>query len=226
MKGASDDAPVTYEVPATKKTTHGSADGRKACLHHCVTYTATQAAVAGLGARALGIRVHPGAAAAALALSFGTHYIADRRVPGHGVLEKLADKTGKTNFYKLASHGMNGAFHLDNSWHHGWDRRRADRHGQGHHPVTGPRRTRIERVHAAVRIASLVLQQIEDDLRADDVDQEELAAILRELIEDTDPPGAFWRPSRSCSLPLRVVPSRSSPAATGTPRARCTKPLP
>jgi hypothetical protein len=80
-----------------------------------------QAIVAGLGSRALGIRVHPGTAAAALALSFGTHYIADRRVPGHGLLEKLADKTGKTNFYRLASHGMNGAFHLDSSWHHGWE---------------------------------------------------------------------------------------------------------
>ncbi|MFF3127832.1 hypothetical protein ACFVRD_37330 [Streptomyces sp. NPDC057908] len=35
VKGASDDAPVTYEDPATKeKTTHGTADGRKACLHH------------------------------------------------------------------------------------------------------------------------------------------------------------------------------------------------
>lgn len=122
VKGASDDCPVTYEDPQTKeKTTHGTADGRKACLHHCLTYTATQAIVAGLGARALGIRVHPGAAAAALALSFGTHYIADRRVPGHGVLEKLADKTGKTSFYKLADFGMNGAFHLDSSWHHGWE---------------------------------------------------------------------------------------------------------
>lgn len=60
---------------------------------------------------ALGIWVHPGAAA--LALSLGSHYIADRRVRGHDVLEKLADKTGKTNFYKLAAHGMNGAFHLD-----------------------------------------------------------------------------------------------------------------
>ncbi|WP_259446167.1 hypothetical protein [Streptomyces geysiriensis] len=51
VKGASDDAPVTYEDPATKeKTTHGTADGRKACLHHCVTYTATQAIVAGFGA--------------------------------------------------------------------------------------------------------------------------------------------------------------------------------
>ncbi|MFG2676896.1 hypothetical protein [Streptomyces sp. NPDC048445] len=48
-------------------------------------------------------------------------------------------------------------------------------------------RTRIERVRAAVGIASLALQQIEDDLSADDVDQEELAAILSELIEDTDP---------------------------------------
>ncbi|MFJ4972732.1 hypothetical protein [Streptomyces sp. NPDC088755] len=52
-------------------------------------------------------------------------------------------------------------------------------------------RTRIERVRAAVGIACLALQQIEDDLSADDVDQEELAAILRELIEDTDPPGGF-----------------------------------
>ncbi|MFI2764248.1 hypothetical protein ACH5A3_36255 [Streptomyces echinatus] len=52
-------------------------------------------------------------------------------------------------------------------------------------------RTRIERVRAAFGIASLALQQIEDNLSADDIDQEELAAILRELIEDTDPPGGF-----------------------------------
>ncbi|MEV0981966.1 hypothetical protein [Streptomyces sp. NPDC049915] len=57
--------------------------------------------------------------------------------------------------------------------------------------MTGPRRTRIERVGAAAGIVSLAFQQIEDDLRADDVDQEELAAIVRELIEDTDPPGGF-----------------------------------
>ncbi|MER7112220.1 hypothetical protein [Streptomyces sp. NPDC000229] len=122
VKGASDEAPVTYEDPRTKeKTTHGTTDGRRACLHHCLTYTATQAIVAGLGARALGIQVHPGAAAAALALSFGTHYIADRRVPGKGVLEKLATKTGKESLYRLADFGMNGAFHLDSTWHHGWE---------------------------------------------------------------------------------------------------------
>lgn len=35
VKGSSDEAPVTYEDPQTKeKITHGTADGRKACLHH------------------------------------------------------------------------------------------------------------------------------------------------------------------------------------------------
>jgi hypothetical protein len=122
VKGASDDHPVTFEDPRThEKTTHGTQDGRKACLEHCLTYTATQAIVAGAGARALGIRVHPAAAAAALTVSFGTHYAADRRVPGHGLLEKLAAKTGTSDFYRLADFGMNGAFHLDNSWHHGWE---------------------------------------------------------------------------------------------------------
>ncbi|MFI8191986.1 hypothetical protein ACIF8T_24895 [Streptomyces sp. NPDC085946] len=122
MKGASDDHPVTYQDPVTgQETTHGTADGRKACLLHCLTYTATQALVAGAGARVLGIRVHPGAAAAALAVSFSTHYAADRRVPGKGLLEKIATKTGKTNFYKLADFGMNGAFHPDSAWHHGWE---------------------------------------------------------------------------------------------------------
>lgn len=95
--------------------------GWGACLGHCLTYTATQAIVAGAGARALGIRVHPAAAAAALALSFGTHYAADRRVPGKGLLEKIATQTGKGGFYKLADFGINGAFHLDSAWHHGWE---------------------------------------------------------------------------------------------------------
>ncbi|MFJ3883051.1 hypothetical protein ACIPW5_37095 [Streptomyces sp. NPDC090077] len=120
VKGASDKHPVIYKDPVTEKeTTHGSVDGRAACLHHCLTYVATQAIVAGLGARALGIRVHPAAAAAALALSFSTHYAADRRVPGKSLLEMLADKTGKGGFYRLASHGVNGAFHLDGAFHHG-----------------------------------------------------------------------------------------------------------
>ncbi|MGW4438039.1 hypothetical protein ACWELO_20135 [Streptomyces sp. NPDC004596] len=69
VKGASDDHPVTYVDSVTdEKTIHGTADGRKACLQHCLTYTATQAIVAGTGARTLGIKVHPAAAAAALAI--------------------------------------------------------------------------------------------------------------------------------------------------------------
>lgn len=56
--------------------------------------------------------------------------------------------------------------------------------------MTGSRtRTRLDRVRASVSIAQLALQQIEDDLSADDVDARELAAILRELQEDTDVPG-------------------------------------
>ncbi|MGW5068541.1 hypothetical protein ACWEQJ_20885 [Streptomyces cyaneofuscatus] len=122
VKGASDDHPVTFKDPATgEETTHGTADGRSACLHHCLTYTATQALVAGAGARALGIKVHPAAAAAALAISFTTHYAADRRVPGKGLLERIATTTGKGGFYKLADFGINGAFHLDGAWHHGWE---------------------------------------------------------------------------------------------------------
>ncbi|WP_331722807.1 hypothetical protein OG848_47535 (plasmid) [Streptomyces canus] len=57
--------------------------------------------------------------------------------------------------------------------------------------MTGPSRTRLERVRASIGIAQLALQQIEDDLNADDIDRAELAAILRELIEDTDPPAGF-----------------------------------
>ncbi|MFI2415644.1 hypothetical protein [Streptomyces sp. NPDC018947] len=53
-------------------------------------------------------------------------------------------------------------------------------------------RTRLDRVRASVGIASLALQQIEDDLRADDVDARELAAILRELQEGIDTPAASW----------------------------------
>ncbi|ESP95731.1 hypothetical protein B591_31058 (plasmid) [Streptomyces sp. GBA 94-10 4N24] len=38
VKGASDDHPVTYIDPTTEqKTTHGTADGRKACLKHVLS---------------------------------------------------------------------------------------------------------------------------------------------------------------------------------------------
>ncbi|MDX3132188.1 hypothetical protein PV367_20860 [Streptomyces europaeiscabiei] len=58
--------------------------------------------------------------------------------------------------------------------------------------MTARSRTRLERVRGSLGIAQLALQQIEDDLTADDVDARELAAILRELQEDIDVPGGIF----------------------------------
>ncbi|GGP80445.1 hypothetical protein [Streptomyces melanogenes] len=58
--------------------------------------------------------------------------------------------------------------------------------------MTGRSRTRLDRVRASVGIAQFALQQIEDDLSADDVDARELAAILRELQEDVEHPGGLF----------------------------------
>ncbi|MFE9426213.1 hypothetical protein ACFYNO_25015 [Kitasatospora sp. NPDC006697] len=91
-----------------------SAAGRRACAAHVATYTATQAAALVGGLALLGVRGRPSRVAAALALSAGTHYIADRREP----LRRLATATGKGSFVHLADHGMNGAYLLDQSWHH------------------------------------------------------------------------------------------------------------
>ncbi|MFB8314703.1 hypothetical protein ACFC5T_40295 [Streptomyces sp. NPDC055961] len=112
-KGATDDAPVTYTYENGGPTvTVGAAGGRRACAHHVIQYTATQGLALLAGTRVLGIRLHPAAVAAALAVSGLTHYAADRRVP-HGLLHRLAKATGKERFYKLADHGMNGSYCLD-----------------------------------------------------------------------------------------------------------------
>lgn len=118
-KGATDAHPVTTVDEKTgEKHVHGTREGRLACFHHVVTYTATQGLVLLGGSRAVGIRLHPGAVAGALAFSGVTHYIADRRVPG-GVLERLAKATGKGRFFKLTDFGMNGGYCLDQAAHHG-----------------------------------------------------------------------------------------------------------
>ncbi|WP_190215983.1 hypothetical protein, partial [Kitasatospora indigofera] len=94
-----------------------SAAGRRACAAHVATYTATQAGALLLGSRVLGVRLRPGPAVAALALSAVTHYVADRREP----LRRLADATGKSNFVRLTDFGMNGAYALDQAWHHAFE---------------------------------------------------------------------------------------------------------
>ncbi|MEU9132825.1 hypothetical protein AB0D08_32760 [Kitasatospora sp. NPDC048540] len=94
-----------------------SAAGRRACTAHVATYTATQATALLLGTRVLGVRLRPGPIAAALTVSAVTHYIADRREP----LRRLADATGSRAFVRLADHGMNGAYCLDQAWHHAFE---------------------------------------------------------------------------------------------------------
>ncbi|MFI6881138.1 hypothetical protein ACIBL6_47610 [Streptomyces sp. NPDC050400] len=58
--------------------------------------------------------------------------------------------------------------------------------------MTARPRTRLDRVRASAGIAQLALQQIEDELGADDLDLLELAAILRELQEDAETPGGLF----------------------------------
>jgi hypothetical protein len=120
-KGATDDAPVTYKPEGTgEEVTVGTKGGRAACSRHVINYTVTQGIVLVAGSRLLGVRLNPAAVAGALALSGLTHYVADRRVP-NGLLYRLAKVSGKERFYKLAGHGMNGAYCLDQSWHHSFE---------------------------------------------------------------------------------------------------------
>ncbi|MDH6107901.1 hypothetical protein P3T36_006360 [Kitasatospora sp. MAP12-15] len=120
-KGATDAAPVTEtDQEGRVIATHGTAAGRKACAVHCLTYSATQAAVLLLAARTLGLRLRPGQVVAALAISGLTHYAIDRRVPG-GVLQRFADATGKGKFFRLADYGINGAYCMDGACHHAFE---------------------------------------------------------------------------------------------------------
>ncbi|MEU9397691.1 hypothetical protein AB0D86_47955 [Streptomyces sp. NPDC048324] len=39
--------------------------------------------------------------------------------PNLPILHRIAKATGKERFFKLADFGMNGAYCLDQAWHHG-----------------------------------------------------------------------------------------------------------
>ncbi|MFE2412333.1 hypothetical protein ACFXDE_28695 [Kitasatospora sp. NPDC059408] len=117
IKGATDTNPVVDRDEETgTETVHGTREGQLACAHHCLTYSATQAGALLIGSRLLGLRLRPGRVTAALALSFATHYIADRRQP----LARLANATGKGAFYERLA-PVCGSFELDQAWHHGWE---------------------------------------------------------------------------------------------------------
>jgi len=112
---------VQIDAQATAKGTPG-AEGVRACAAHVATYTATQAAALVAADRLLGLRLDWRRAAAGLAVSAVTHYVADRQ-GGHwrdeeprGVV-KLAASTGKSTW--LQRDPMAG-YLMDQSWHKGW----------------------------------------------------------------------------------------------------------
>lgn len=78
------------------------ADGVLQCVWHVLSYVATQAVMLAIVDAALGLSVEPSTLGvlAALLVSGGTHYMADRRE--HGAMFWLARKLpGKANFLKL-----------------------------------------------------------------------------------------------------------------------------
>ncbi|MFJ5922296.1 hypothetical protein ACIQF6_06735 [Kitasatospora sp. NPDC092948] len=94
-----------------------SAAGRAACAAHVATYVGTQGLALLIGSRVLGMRLRPVPVVAALAVSAATHYVADRRDP----LRHIAESIGKAEYYALADHGMNGAYALDQAFHHAFE---------------------------------------------------------------------------------------------------------
>ncbi|MET8411092.1 transcriptional regulator [Streptomyces sp. NPDC005195] len=121
LRAASDlgDHWIQSDHQATTKGQHDETEGqssrvgRIACTMHVVTYTATQAAALYAGSRALGLGLRPRRVAAALALSAGTHWWADRRIH----LKALANATGNGNFYQMGG-PLGGSYALDQAFHH------------------------------------------------------------------------------------------------------------
>ncbi|MEU6925526.1 hypothetical protein [Streptomyces sp. NPDC046631] len=98
-------------------------EGRAACARHVASYTATQALALYAADRTLNLNLDWRRAALALAVSAGTHYIADRsggrwREDGPSTaLVRFARRTGHTGW--LERDPGAGAL-LDQSWHKGW----------------------------------------------------------------------------------------------------------
>ncbi|MFF4417126.1 transcriptional regulator [Streptosporangium sp. NPDC001559] len=103
--------------------------GRLACLRHVATLTATKVIALGLVVLMTGLRLPLLATAAALTVDAASHYWADRSAyhadrRGAVTLERLADRLGKGDFYRLgigtAAPCGTGAYALDQAWHHLW----------------------------------------------------------------------------------------------------------
>jgi hypothetical protein len=96
--------------------------GALACAEHVATYTATQAIALAAVQRATGMRLSWKRAAAGLAVSAATHYVADRQ-GGHwrdeqprGIV-RLAAKTGHAGWL---ARDPGAGYLMDQAWHKGW----------------------------------------------------------------------------------------------------------
>ena len=94
--------------------------GRRACASHVATLTVTQTLALFVGAHVVGEKLSARRVAAGLAVNAISHYWADRR----STLARLADRTGKGEFYRLgdpkaAPVGV-GSYALDQAWHTAW----------------------------------------------------------------------------------------------------------
>lgn len=99
-----------------------SRTGVVACAKHVATYTATQALALAAVQRATGARLSWKRAAAALAVSAATHYVADRQgghwrdETPHGIV-RLAAATGHSGWLQR---DPGAGYLMDQAWHKGW----------------------------------------------------------------------------------------------------------
>ncbi|WP_282798074.1 hypothetical protein [Streptomyces sp. CC224B] len=98
-------------------------DGRRACARHVAEYTAVQAAALLLADRGLGLRLNWRYAAAGLALSAGTHYLADRSGGRWGEDPKEMQTTGMVRLAHRLGKGTwmlrdpQAGYRYDQAWH-------------------------------------------------------------------------------------------------------------
>lgn len=111
-----------YWVQTGYQTAHkGDAGehGRAQCMLHCVSYVLTQALMLVVIHLALGMSPQAMGVLAALWVSGGTHYMADRRE--HGLMFWLVKRIpGKARFLEFGKDSGSlgtGAWALDQSWH-------------------------------------------------------------------------------------------------------------
>jgi hypothetical protein len=83
------------------------AESWKANQLHCAGYHAALAATVGASCAFHGIALRPRNALAALALSWGTHAVIDRRWP----VEKLMNATGSSDYYPVGAPAVDQALH-------------------------------------------------------------------------------------------------------------------